>query len=117
MAWTGQDSTSCPERWLWFCSVLFHPSVSQFVEFIKTNQPFSNPLKDALYSYYMKNYPDVFAVSGKTMVRKADGSFILLSGEELMAMKKENKIGIENVKAMGGRVSDFTQKPVLVLKE
>ena len=65
----------------------------------------------------MKNYPDVFAVSGKTMVKKADGTFLLVSGEELMALKKDNRIGIENVKAMGGKVTDMTQKPVLVLKE
>mmetsp|Transcript_5589 Transcript_5589/g.13154 ORF Transcript_5589/g.13154 Transcript_5589/m.13154 type:complete len:178 (+) Transcript_5589:44-577(+) len=72
---------------------------------------------DALYAFYMKNYPDVFAVSGKTMIKKADGTFLLVSGEELMALKKDNKIGIENVKAMGGKVADLTQKPVLVLKE
>ncbi|CAJ1949815.1 unnamed protein product [Cylindrotheca closterium] len=72
---------------------------------------------DALYSFYMKNYPDVFAVSGKTMVKKADGTFLLVSGEELMALKKDNRIGIENVKAMGGKVTDMTQKPVLVLKD
>ena len=51
------------------------------------------------------------------MVKKPDGSFMLLNGEELMALKKENKIGVENMKAMGGKVSDMTQKPVLVLKE
>lgn len=65
----------------------------------------------------MKNYPDVFAVSGKTMIKKADGTFLLVDGEELMALKKENKIGIENMKAMGGKVADLTQKPVLVLRE
>lgn len=51
------------------------------------------------------------------MIKKADGTFLLVDGEELMALKKENKIGIENMKAMGGKVSDLTQKPVLVLKE
>jgi hypothetical protein len=65
----------------------------------------------------MKNYPDVFAVDGKTMLKKSDGSFMLVSSEELMVLKRENKIGVENVKAMGGKVTDLTQKPILVLKE
>jgi hypothetical protein len=65
----------------------------------------------------MKNYPDVFAVDGKTMLKKSDGSFMLVSSEELMVLKRENKIGVENVKAMGGKVADLTQKPILVLKE
>ena len=90
--------------WIFFRSVLSHRSSVLYSQ-------------DALYSFYMKNYPDVFAVSGKTMVKKPDGSFMLLNGEELMALKKENKIGVENMKAMGGKVSDMTQKPVLVLKE
>eukprot|EP00980_Cylindrotheca_fusiformis_P000477 scaffold119_cov131-Cylindrotheca_fusiformis.AAC.7 len=74
-------------------------------------------VQDAKYAYYMKNYPDWFATVGKTMVRKPDGSFMLVDDEELMVLKRENKIGVENVKAMGGKVADLTQKPILVLKE
>jgi hypothetical protein len=65
----------------------------------------------------MKNYPDVFAVDGKTMLKKQDGSFMLVSNEEMMVLRRENKIGVESVKAMGGKVADLTQKPILVLKE
>jgi restriction endonuclease Mrr len=65
----------------------------------------------------MKNYPDWFAAVGKTMVKKSDGSFILVNDDELLALKRENKVGVENAKTMGGKVMDLTQKPILVLKE
>lgn len=81
------------------------------------NYSLANQSKDAKYAYYMKNYPDWFATVGKTMVKKPDGSFMLVSDEEMMVLRRENKIGVENVKAMGGKVADLTQKPVLVLKE
>jgi hypothetical protein len=51
------------------------------------------------------------------MLKKQDGSFMLVSNEEMMVLRRENKIGVENVKAMGGKVADLTQKPILVLKE
>ena len=65
----------------------------------------------------MKNYPDWFATVEKNMVKKSDGSFMVVSDEELMVLRRENKVGVENVKAMGGKVVDLTQKPILVLKE
>ncbi|EED88065.1 predicted protein [Thalassiosira pseudonana CCMP1335] len=73
--------------------------------------------KEALYAYYMKNYPDVFAVSDKRMVKRQDGSFVLYSLEEVKEMTNQGKIAIEYPKTKGGRVADLTQKPVLVLKE
>jgi restriction endonuclease Mrr len=74
-------------------------------------------LKEAKNAYYMKNYPDVFAVDGKTMLKKSDGSFVLVSDEEMTALRRENKIGVETVKTLGGKVVDLTQKRILVLKE
>lgn len=65
----------------------------------------------------MKNYPDVFAVSDKRMVRKADGSFALFSMEEMKELRNAGKIKIEYPKTKGGTISDLTQKPILVLKE
>ncbi len=71
--------------------------------------------KEALYAYYMKNYPDVFAVSDKRLVMKKDGSFALFSPEEVREMTQSGKITIKHPTTKGGRVSDLTQKPVLVL--
>jgi hypothetical protein len=74
-------------------------------------------LQEARNAYYMKNYPDWFAAVGKNMVKKADGTFILLTPQELADLKKENKITLEYPMAMGGRVADVTQKPIMVLRE
>lgn len=65
----------------------------------------------------MKNYPDVFAVSDKRMVKKADGSFALYSAEEVNQMVQRGDIKIEYPTSKGGRIADLTQKPVLVLSE
>ena len=72
---------------------------------------------EALYAYYMKNYPDVFALSDKRMVMKQDGTFALFSAEDVKDMTKSGRITIEYPKTKGGRVADLTQKPVLVLKD
>ncbi|KAL3789553.1 hypothetical protein HJC23_001361 [Cyclotella cryptica] len=73
--------------------------------------------REALYAYYMKNYPDVFALSDKRMVMKQDGTFALFSAEEVKDMTKSGRIMIEYPKTKGGRVADLTQKPILVLKK
>lgn len=73
--------------------------------------------REALNAYYMKNYPDVFAVSDKRMVKKMDGSFALFSAEEVKELAQEGKIKIEYPTSKGGRIADLTQKPVLVLNE
>ena len=91
-------------------------------EFIKSLQKKSAAnadqyAKEARDAYFMKNYPDFFDVVGKTMVKKSDGSFFLVDDLELQKLKDDNKIGVEIPRAMGGRVTDLTQKPVLVLKE
>jgi len=65
----------------------------------------------------MKNYPDWFAAVGKAMVKKPDGTFIVVTEAELDKLKKQNKVSLEIPKTMGGKVTDMTQKPVLVLKE
>ena len=45
-------------------------------------------LQEARNAYYMKNYPDWFAAVGKTMLKKPDGSFMLVTDAELQALKK-----------------------------
>ena len=51
------------------------------------------------------------------MVKKPDGSFMVVDDVELQKLKNENKIGLEYARAMGGKVTDLTQKPIMVLKE
>ena len=63
----------------------------------------------------MKNYPDFFASYGKFMVKKSDGTFELYDEAEFAELKKANKIRLERPTAMGGKVQDLTQKPILVL--
>jgi hypothetical protein len=65
----------------------------------------------------MKNYPDFFASVGKSMIKKPDGTFMLVDDSELQKLKDQNKIGIEYATTKGGRVVDLTQKPIMVLKE
>jgi len=91
-------------------------------EYIKQLQAKSALNKEAIQqetrnAYYMKNYPDFFASVGRTMVKKPDGTFLLVDDAELQKLKDENKIGLEYAKTMGGRVMDVTQKPILTLKE
>jgi hypothetical protein len=73
--------------------------------------------QQAREAYYMKNYPDFFATVGKTLVKKTDGTFMIVDDSELEELKRANKLTIEIPKAMGGRVTDLTQKPVLIMRE
>ncbi|KAL3894673.1 MAG: hypothetical protein SGARI_007666, partial [Bacillariaceae sp.] len=73
--------------------------------------------QDAKNAFYMKNYPDWFSAVGKSMVKKPDGTFMVVSDAELAELKAQGKIGVEKATAMGGKVADVTQKPILVLKE
>lgn len=66
--------------------------------------------KDALDSFYMRNYPDYFATVGKVMVKKPDGTFTLVSEQELAVLKRGNKLALETL-------PDFTKKQIFVLKE
>ncbi|EJK46927.1 hypothetical protein THAOC_34382 [Thalassiosira oceanica] len=79
-------------------------------EYIKSLQRRSIENKEAneresLNAYYMKNYPDVFAVDGKKMVKKTDGSFALYDTNDLARLTHEGRIVIEYPKSMGGRIS------------
>jgi hypothetical protein len=65
----------------------------------------------------MKNYPDFFATVGKQMIKKSDGTFMVVDDAELEQLKKANKLTLEYPKAMGGKVVDLTQKPIVVLKD
>mmetsp|Transcript_1249 Transcript_1249/g.2644 ORF Transcript_1249/g.2644 Transcript_1249/m.2644 type:complete len:193 (-) Transcript_1249:1722-2300(-) len=75
-------------------------------------------VESAKNAFYAKNYPDWFAAVGKTMVQKeSDGTFIVVDDAELAKLRAENKISVKTPTTMGGRVTDVTQKPMLVLKE
>jgi hypothetical protein len=73
--------------------------------------------QEARNAFYMKNYPDWFASVGKSMIKKPDGTFMVVTDKELAVLKAQNKIGLEYAKTMGGKVTDVTQKPIMVLKE
>ena len=73
--------------------------------------------QEARNAYYMKNYPDVFAVDGKKMIKKPDGTFMIVSETEMKELLENNRIGLEFPKAMGGKVTDLTQKPIMLLKD
>lgn len=65
----------------------------------------------------MKNYPDVFAVSDKQLIKRMDGTFALYTSEEVQQLSSMGKITIEYPKSKGGRIADLTQKPIKVLSE
>ena len=66
----------------------------------------------------MRNYPDWFQAAGKTLVKKqSDGTFVALDENEVKELEKAGKLTLEIATAMGGKVVDYTQKPILVLKE
>lgn len=65
----------------------------------------------------MKNYPDWFASVGKVLVKKQDGSFVAIDQAEYEKLKREGRIDVEIPKTMGGKVTDLTQRPILVLRE
>jgi hypothetical protein len=73
--------------------------------------------REALNAYWVKNYPDAFASTGKTMVKKQDGTFAIFSNAEMDELRKNNKIGVEIPTAKGGKYQDLTQKRILILKE
>jgi len=96
--------------------------VSDGNEFIKELQQRSalkreEYTKEALDAYNMKNYPDFFKSIGKVLVKMPDGTFQAFSDQEFESLKKENKIVLEIPRAMGGKVQDLTQKPILVMRE
>ena len=75
-------------------------------------------IKSAENAFYAKNYPDWFAAVGKTMVQKeSDGTYVVIDNAELAKLWEQNKIAVKTPTTMGGRVTDVTQKPMLVLKE
>jgi hypothetical protein len=74
--------------------------------------------KEALYAYYMKNYPDFFNSIGQVMIKKAsDDTFLLVTPQEAERLKGLGKLTYEIPKTRGGTIVDYTQKPILVLKE
>ena len=72
--------------------------------------------QEARNAYYMKNYPDWFGSVGKSLIKKPDGTFMVVDDVDLQKLKDQNKLGLEYATTMGGRVTDLTQKPILVLK-
>jgi len=45
------------------------------------------------------------------------GTFMAVTDSELEKLKSENRLTVEVPKAMGGKVTDLTQKPIVVLRE
>jgi hypothetical protein len=76
-------------------------------------------VQEALNAYNMKNYPDFFAslTPPKYLVKGLDGKFLVYTDAELSVLKGAGKIKLEIPKAMGGKVVDMTQKPMMVLVE
>ena len=86
----------------------------------KATLSFSNPRQKtqaARDAYYNKNYPDFFATIDKTLIKKADGTFMLVSAPELEALRKGGKLIMAIPKTKGGKMVDYTQKPIMLLKE
>jgi hypothetical protein len=74
--------------------------------------------KEALYAYYMKNYPDFFNTIGKVMIKKSsDNTFMLVTPQEAERLKALGQLSYEVPKTRGGTIIDYTQKPILILKE
>ena len=74
--------------------------------------------KEALYAYYMKNYPDFFNSIGQVLVKKmSDDSFVLMTPQEAERLQGLGKLTYEIPKTRGGTIVDLTQKPILVLNE
>ena len=73
--------------------------------------------QEAKEAFYMKNYPDWFATVGKIMIKKSDGSFIVVDAEEAATLQKEGRLQYETPRSKGGTLIDYTQKPILVLKD
>ncbi len=63
----------------------------------------------------MKNYPDVFNVYDKKMVKKSDGSFALFTAAEVEDLRLAGKLKLEYPTSKGGRIADLTQKPIMVM--
>ena len=51
------------------------------------------------------------------MVMKEDGTFLLMSEEELTPLRKAGKIKMVAPTAFKGRTLDYTQKPIRMLVE
>jgi hypothetical protein len=56
-----------------------------------------------------------FAPVGKSLVKKPDDSFIIVSDSKLDQLKKEGRLTTEIYKTKGGKYTDVTQKPIIVL--
>lgn len=65
----------------------------------------------------MKNYVDYFATLNKVMIKKMDGTYMLVSEQEYDTLIKQNKLIFEIPTSRGGKMMDMTQKPIQVLKE
>jgi hypothetical protein len=72
--------------------------------------------QEARDAYYNKNYPDWFASVGKVMIKKSDGSYLVVSDGEAAALQKAGRLTYQSVTTKGGGI-DYTQKPILTLKE
>lgn len=67
----------------------------------------------------MKNFPDVFASMNppRFLVKKADGTYHAFTEKEIAPLLSSGKIKLVSPRAMGGKIADVTQKPIMVLVE
>ena len=77
-----------------------------------------NNEESARNAFNARNDADWFVGVSKPMVHKeSNATFILGDDADLHKLRAENTITVKIPPAMGGRVTDATQKPMLVLKE
>lgn len=76
-------------------------------------------LQASTLAYQLKNYPDFFASLSppKYMVMKSDGTFVIFTDDELKTLKQAGKIKVKQPMAFHGKLTDLTQKPVMMLVE
>ena len=51
------------------------------------------------------------------MVMKSDGTFVIFTDDELKTLKQAGKIKVKQPMAFHGKLTDLTQKPVMMLGE
>jgi hypothetical protein len=105
------------KRWVLF-NILdsFHLIVRHCFIFLPLGKTTTTKKQEARDAYYNKNYPDWFASVGKVMIKKADGSYMVVTDGEAAALQKAGRLTFQSATTKGGGI-DYTQKPILTLKE
>jgi hypothetical protein len=51
------------------------------------------------------------------LVKKTDGTLMMIDDAVLQELKRNDQLTVEIPKTMGERITDLTQKPVLIMRE